>query len=137
MDSRGSDPADGYSYQPDRLRHIAWQVNQAALHLGGSVRDDSLATPDAGMSSEVVGAALQRVLVAGGAIRQAFTDISASVDAARGTYDEIENTNAGRVRLEGLAPAPEHYADLLESKPPPPPVFTDQGRPSGQKMGPY
>lgn len=133
----GADPAAGYTYQSDQLRQIAWQVEQAAMHLRSSVRDDSLAAPDAGMSSEVVGATLMRVLMAGGAIHQAFVDISAKVDAARGSYDEIENTNAGRLRLEELPPAPEHYSDMLESEPAPPPVFTDQGRPSGQKVGPY
>ncbi|OZM70303.1 hypothetical protein CFN78_25580 [Amycolatopsis antarctica] len=55
---------------------------------------------DAGFSSEVVGAALVRISQGSAALAQIGEEIAAKVDAADGSYADIENSNEGRLRLD-------------------------------------
>ncbi|MGH3948734.1 MAG: hypothetical protein ACRDSE_06390 [Pseudonocardiaceae bacterium] len=55
---------------------------------------------DAGFSSDVVNAALARVAKASVALAQVGEDIASKVDAAEGSYADIENTNEGQMRYQ-------------------------------------
>ncbi|MPZ00785.1 MAG: hypothetical protein GEU97_22990 [Actinophytocola sp.] len=77
-------------------RHLsdgANSMDQVATNLP----DDAI---DAGFSSDVVNSAMARVGKAALVLAQLGEDIAAKVDAADGSYGDIENTNAGRMRYE-------------------------------------
>lgn len=89
------------------FRYDEATLTQAADYLwGGTVDLDYIADSlpeavDAGFSSEVVGAALVRVAKGCIVLAQVGDEISQKLNAAKGSYADIENTNEGRIRYEG------------------------------------
>lgn len=85
---------DGFSHEPGVLQQVTGQVNQAAdqLHSGLEGAPEFV---DAGISSDVAGKALADLVRLAAKSAGQLQTIASGVDAARGTYTNVENTNTG------------------------------------------
>lgn len=90
---------DGYEYSPEALSGVSGALRRGAEALDGATTPEPT-PPDAGRSSEAVGSALRDLLSSAVAGAQNLDEMAGKVDISRGSYDDVENTNAGHVRRE-------------------------------------
>ena len=92
------DTTSGYSYTEGALNGIVGQ-----LHDAEKVLDETTSRVvrgvDAGASSAVVGTVLDDIMKLGVGAAGAAGGAAANVHAANGAYDDIENNNAGQLKL--------------------------------------
>lgn len=90
---------DGYGFDEGALTRAAQdlKVGVGYLDLLADLMPEGV---DAGFSSEVVGAAMVRIAKGSAALAQVGDEIAGKVHAANGAYDDIDNTNQGRLRYE-------------------------------------
>lgn len=88
----------GFESDPETLKRGAERLRSAQIYLDIGVEPPDAV--DAGFSSDVINAALARVAQARVVVSQIAEDTAAKVDAANGTYADVENTNEGRIRYE-------------------------------------
>lgn len=86
----------GYGYDPAQLAAVVRMLHDGAEHLEQANRD-AVEMVDAGASSKIVGDALAKLLES--SITTAYLADAAAdgVNAAKGTYDEIEETTKDRI----------------------------------------
>ncbi|RZS37001.1 hypothetical protein EV193_106236 [Herbihabitans rhizosphaerae] len=91
-------PPEGYGYTTSALAAVAERFRSGAGTLDGATGKRAGAV-DAGLSSDIVAAALVRVTQIGTVLAHVLDDTAGKVRAANGSYDDIENNNAGMMRL--------------------------------------
>jgi hypothetical protein len=96
----------GYSYTPDALNTVAGQLNEGAQALDGGASRAVIGV-DAGFSSNAVGAALAGVIRMATAAAGAMGGTASRVHSANGSYDDIDNSHAGQLKLNGDNDTPE------------------------------
>ncbi|MDV6011240.1 hypothetical protein [Haloechinothrix sp. LS1_15] len=94
---------DGFSAEEHALRLTRDRLRLAADTLDRATGVEVSAV-DAGMSSDIVADALARLQQVGIVLAQHMDNTADQVDAAEGSYAEIENTHEGKLRYEELAP---------------------------------
>ncbi|MBK1785524.1 hypothetical protein [Prauserella cavernicola] len=91
---------DGYRHNSEALTAISDHWHEGAELVDGAATAPADA-PDAGASSSVVGEAMASLTRALGAAATAMDDAAEKVHAANGSYEDIENTNAGAIAARG------------------------------------
>ena len=120
---------DGFFFDEGVLTSVAEKM----LSASSSVRDAisaEVGNVDAGVTSDAVAAALARVLVASDAAAETLTQVGYSVNASKGSYAHIENTNEGVVRMSdrGRFDFPQAEPGPLLNAPDRNPTLPPQGR---------
>jgi hypothetical protein len=94
------DTSSGYSYSEGALTGIVGQLQDAEKVLDETT-SRVVQGVDAGASSAVVGTVLEDIMKMGVGAAGAAGGAAANVHAANGAYDDIENNNAGQLKLNG------------------------------------
>src|SRR4051794_29740505 len=94
------DTDSGYSYAEGALTGIVGQLRDGEKVLDGAI-SRVVEAVDAGASSAVVGTVLDDIVKMGVGAAGAAGSAAAKVHAANGAYDDIENNNAGKLKLNG------------------------------------
>ncbi|PXY17691.1 hypothetical protein [Prauserella endophytica] len=91
---------DGYRHDTNALTAISghWRDGANQLDAAAAVPADA---PDAGASSAVVGTAMASLIQGLSAAATAMDEAAEKVHAANGSYEDIENTNAGAIAARG------------------------------------
>ncbi|GAA3522296.1 hypothetical protein GCM10022222_00070 [Amycolatopsis ultiminotia] len=94
------DTGSGYSFTEGALTGIVGQLRDGEKVLDDTTSRVVLAV-DAGASSAIVGTVLDDIMKMGVGAAGAAGGSAAKVHAANGAYDDIENNNAGQLKLNG------------------------------------
>lgn len=89
---------EGFSFDPDELRKSSAKYREASQTIDGALRKTP-PTIDAGSSSQVVGAGIEKLirLAAGGGLRA--RDLADKIHATNGSYADVDNNAAGKIKL--------------------------------------
>ncbi|RZS33943.1 hypothetical protein EV193_11093 [Herbihabitans rhizosphaerae] len=93
---------DGYGFDPGVLPGIAEQLKGAARSLDHAMGAQQPCVAFAGQSSAQVGAAVRLVNTARVVLAEVLEDNASKINYTFGSYGEIENTQAGNMRLREL-----------------------------------
>ncbi|WP_216207012.1 hypothetical protein [Amycolatopsis aidingensis] len=88
---------EGFSYSTAGLESVVSQLREGARHLD-EANEAAVEMVDAGGSSEIVGKALADLLMSSVNSAATMDNAAGKVDAAKGSYHDIENTNEGAMR---------------------------------------
>lgn len=105
---------DGFSAEVATLKQAASLTRTAGEGLGDAM-GRAPEPPDAGVSSPLIGAALQQVLNASVVITSVLRETAGKVDVSAGSYATIDNNSAGRLRWDSIADAPTLIAQSREN----------------------
>lgn len=86
-------------WKEESLRSVAGQFSNAAETLQGGKNPQA---PDCGDSSEIVSDLIGRLVGAEHVSSVACEAVSGAINAADGTYGNVENSSAGEMKLVGL-----------------------------------
>ncbi|WP_037362087.1 hypothetical protein [Amycolatopsis orientalis] len=92
--------ATGYSFTEGALNSIVGQLREGEKALD-DVTSKVVRGVDAGASSAIVGTVLDDLVKLGVGAAGAAGGAAEKVHAANGAYDDIENTHAGQLKLNG------------------------------------
>ncbi|MCU1685413.1 MAG: hypothetical protein JWQ81_6152 [Amycolatopsis sp.] len=96
----------GYSYTAGALNSLAGQLNDGAQALD-NVASRAVNAVDAGASSAAVGTVLSDIIQMATAAAGAMGGTASRVHSANGSYDDIENSNAGQMKLNADNDTPD------------------------------
>lgn len=97
---------EGYSYEPETLEKITFELRAAAAQLDSAVQDPVRA-PDAGVSSDIVGQGLADLIRMATAVTHVLHETETQVHEASGAYADIENTATNEILVReryGIGP---------------------------------
>jgi hypothetical protein len=104
-----------FGFEPGTLPAIVGHLNAASSTLDTGIGGGPEVI-DAGATSGMVGGTLKEITLATAAIGEAIDDISGKVDAADGSYADIENSNEGMLKLQKLPPpSTGNHGPLMDS----------------------
>lgn len=117
-------PEDGFSFDEGGLRRLSASVRSAGEQLANHAASDAT-TAAAGDSTELVADTVEFIRKTGQTMTKSLDQAAEAVDAARGSYADIENTNEGALRYSERGappdadPGPLHDADERPNELPP------------------